>query len=238
MKVRRLALAAGAVVLLTVLVVIPQLMTESTHVTSYLANLIFENNLHEVVPSRYYRSGQMTVDDLRTVIRTHGIKTVIDLRLGVEEPDRAGRLESDAAAAAGAAYYHLPLRSTRIPTREQIDELLALYDTVELPVLVHCSSGTHRTGVASALWMLTKEGGTLDESMHQLSVRYGFFRQERQLKSWFSGKPTIDNLIWRYADEAQRTGIDFRAWVARWQGDGLDYATTAVDSRDAARALN
>ncbi len=158
-----------------------QLFTDSTKVTSYLANTLFANNFHEVVPDRFYRSAQMSHEDLTETIKKNGIKTVIDLRLGKEEPDSNGIVESQTAKQAGAAYKHVSLRSTAVPEKAKIEELLNVYENAETPILVHCSSGTHRTGVATAIWLMTKEGMSVEDAEKQLSPEYGFFALRERL---------------------------------------------------------
>lgn len=190
-----------------------QLVTDSTKVTSYIANTLFENNFHEVVPNRFYRSAEMSHDELTQAIKKNGIRTVIDLRLGTEEPNSDGIVESQTAQDAGAMYKHVSLRSTAVPGKAKIEELLTAYEQAETPVLVHCSSGTHRTGVATAIWLMIKEGKGIQEAEKQLSPEYGFFRFERAIKSWFSGKPTIDNLLWQFAKISSETGVSFQDWV-------------------------
>src|SRR6266568_3875273 len=38
------------------------------------------NNLHEIIPGQAYRSAQLTGKELERVVRTYGIRTVINLR--------------------------------------------------------------------------------------------------------------------------------------------------------------
>src|SRR5688500_8672391 len=42
------------------------------------------SNLHEVVPGKVYRSSQPDGDDVERLARTHGIRTVVNLRGGQE----------------------------------------------------------------------------------------------------------------------------------------------------------
>lgn len=200
---RRILIALG-IVAAPALLVAPQMVTETTAVTSYLANTIFANNLHEVAPQKFYRSAEMSRAELQATIKQRGIKTVIDLRLDEDAPDSTGLSEADAASAVGAGYIHLPFSSSRADQLEQILKLLTAYDTSPLPILVHCSSGTHRSGVAAALWLMEKEARSYDEAMLQLTPRYGFFRFERDMKSFFQGAPTLDMIFARYRAETSK----------------------------------
>lgn len=217
-KGRRRILIALGIVAIPAMLVAPQMVGETTAVTSYLANTIFANNLHEVVPQKFFRSAEMSRAELKHTIKQHGIKTVIDLRMDQDAPDSTGLSEADAAAAAGAGYVHLPFSSARADQLDQLAKLLEVYDSAPQPILVHCSSGTHRSGVAAALWLLEKEHRGYDEAMLQLTPRYGFFRFERDMKSFFQGAPTLDMIFSRYREETGRasalTPISLKSWIA------------------------
>ncbi len=190
-----------------------QMIGESTYFTSYAANAIFRNNFHEVVPGRMYRSAQMSRSDLEEVIRANKIKSVIDLRLDEDSPDETGRSESEAAGAAGAAYRHIPFSSRRADQQESILRLLKAYSEMPPPFLVHCSSGTHRSGVAAAIWLLQNERGDTARAAEQLTMKYGFFQLERDLKAFFQNSPTLDHVISEYLAAQSKGPISFHDWV-------------------------
>lgn len=68
-----------------------QLFGETTAFTSFVSNSIFKNNLHPVVPGELYRSSQMSPEDMHATIRSLGLKSVVDLRFGKEEPGEVTR---------------------------------------------------------------------------------------------------------------------------------------------------
>lgn len=191
-----------------------QMGTESTYFTSYAANAIFRNNFHTVSPGRFYRSAQMPRDELIDTIRAHGIRTVIDLRLNEDAPDETGFTEGAAARQAGAVYRHIPFSSSRVDQRTSLLALMVAYRELPGPFLVHCSSGTHRAGVASAIWLIEQAGRSPEEAAEQLTLKYGFFQPERTLKAYMQGRPTLDRAIWEYAAVRREKGISFRDWVA------------------------
>lgn len=190
-----------------------QLATESTFFSSYLANLYFKNNFHPVINGRLYRSGQMSEEELREIVLQHNIRTVLDLRLGEDEANEQGMTEEETVTALGVQYLRVPLRGSRMPSKEDWQKLLIAYDSSPTPILIHCSSGTHRSGIAAAVWLLDKEGATVTEASEQLSPKYGFFKLERKLKSFLKGKETIDNAFEHYAEAKGKNGLSFRAWV-------------------------
>lgn len=191
-----------------------QMGTESTYFTSYAANALFRYNFHPVVPGRFYRSSQMSREALARTIREHGIKSVIDLRLMADAPDETGLTEAEAARRAGAVYRHIPFSSARVDQRASLLALLAAYREMPPPLLVHCSSGTHRAGVAAAAWLIDQAGRTPREAAGQLTMKYGFFQPERDLKAYFQGRPTLDRVIRAYSLVRSERDVSFRDWVA------------------------
>lgn len=203
----------GAIILF--LVEVPQLLTETTAVTSFITRLVFHNNFYVVSAGKFYRSAEMSKEELTKTIGEYGLRTVIDLRKSdYRDLGRNGLQERQVVENAGARYVHLPMVGSREPSPQVLQELLDVYDRNPEPILVHCSSGTHRSGVASAIWLLAKENASFKIAQEQLSPRFGFFRFERDLKSFIQGHPTIDKLLWRYKEASENGKISFRDWVA------------------------
>jgi len=203
-----------AIALTLLLAFLPQITSDTTYLTSAVANILFKNNFHEVVPGRLYRSAEMSRADLDQIIKEHGIKSVIDLRLKKDQKDHSGESEQEVVENNGGRYFHVPLKSDRAAQQQGLEALLRAYDQAELPILVHCSSGTHRSGVASAIWMLDKEHATLKEAQQQLTAKYGFFKFERALKSLYTGQPTLDTIFGLYQSETEGSNESFRDWLA------------------------
>lgn len=179
----------------------------------YFKSALFDHNFHEVIPQRLYRSAQMSGADLGQVIDEHGIKSVIDLRLSGGEPEADGTTEAQVAAAHGADYRHLPFTSSRTTQRERMLHLLDAFDEMKPPILIHCTSGSERSGVASAIWLIEKEHRPVAEASQQLALRFGFNRLERDLRSFFQDAPTLDRVISEYAKARAQHEISFRDWA-------------------------
>lgn len=203
-------IAACAATFLVFALYFVQLFGETTFYTSTLTNLFYPEHVHEVVPGKVYRSSEMSSSALSQVVQEKGIRTVIDLRWGNE----AATEEAAAANASGATYYHRPLMGSRANQRSEIQHLITLFDEAETPVLIHCSSGAHRSGVAAAIWMLTKENSSIREAEQQLSPGYGYLHWERRLKSMIQGHSTIDGIIWEYKKTQKSLDISFRDWIS------------------------
>lgn len=182
-------------------------------VVMFVSDVAFNDNLHQVSDGRFYRSAQMSPGRLTEVIRKYKIKTVIDIRAGEASVEEYGFSEPEVVEGLGAKYRHVPLIGSRMPTRDEVTALLTVYDSAEEPILIHDSSGTHRAGTASAIWLLTRQGASLVEAQSQLRARFGFFRQERAFKSWIQGHPTIDYLIWKFSADHAKSGVEFRKWL-------------------------
>ncbi len=205
--------AAFAVALFAALALTPQMVSDTTYLTSLVGKILFENNLHEVVPGRFYRAAEMSREDLAITMKRFGIKSVVDLRLKTDRPDESGWSEKEVVERNGGRYFQVPVKSSRLEQKERLEDILSIYDIAETPILVHCTSGTHRSGIAAAMWLMDKEHQDIESAKDQLSVKYGFFRFERVLKSLVQGHPTLDTILALYADETADTPTPFRKWL-------------------------
>ena len=188
-----------------------QLVSDTTVVTSALAKNLFTSNLHEVAKARFFRSGEMSDEELSKVILDKGIKTVIDLRL--DETDQNATIEQN-----GATLFHIPISSSKEPKKESVKKIIEVFKEAKEPILVHCSSGTHRTGFVTALWLMFKGIGGIEVIDEQLSPKYGFFKPERTLKAMVQGEPTLDQLLWDLKEKNKNSGLDFNTWLESYIG--------------------
>jgi len=84
-------------------------------------------------------SPQITAADVDAAAE-QGFKTIINNRPDGEDPTQPSGYEIEAAAAnAGLAYYHIPVRGG--PTPEQVETTQRVLDTAPGPVLAYCRSG-------------------------------------------------------------------------------------------------
>lgn len=120
------------------------------------------------VNENYYRGGQPTVSDFRTLKRM-GVKTVIDLQ-------KDGNFqEASWVQDAGMQYHKIPLKSTHPANAEQTQYFLKLVnDPVNWPVYVHCAGGRHRTGEMTAIYRITKDSWNADQAFTEMK-RYGYY---------------------------------------------------------------
>lgn len=110
-------------------------------------------NFHRVGPG-FYRSAQPTGDDLATLQREYGLKTVVSL--SDDEDDLAW--EAAEAKRLGIKFYARPLSGFFAPTDGDIANILELLrDSMNQPVLVHCMYGEDRTGLVVGLYRVYLE---------------------------------------------------------------------------------
>lgn len=133
-------------------------------------------NFHEVESGLFYRSGQLSNHQLEIAIEEHGIRTVINLR-GSDPHDDWYRNEVEVCARMGVAHHDLSMSARRLPHKDDVLELLRLYDESDYPILVHCQGGSDRSGLASALWIMEILGKSKRHARDQLSARYFHFER-------------------------------------------------------------
>jgi tyrosine-protein phosphatase SIW14 len=122
-----------------------------------------------------YRSGQMSVEGLKSVIHDYGIKTVVTLRdaayPGDPPPDFA---EEKYCADQGIGYCRISPRTWwapdgSIPAEEGVKLFRAVMDNADnYPVLIHCFAGIHRTGAFCAVYRMEYQHWSNDEAIAEL----------------------------------------------------------------------
>jgi protein tyrosine phosphatase (PTP) superfamily phosphohydrolase (DUF442 family) len=130
------------------------------------------SNFHVVIDQRLYRAAQPSGPSLTNYIRDYGIRTVINLR-GPNDGEDWFEEEKQAAQRAGADFVSVNMSASDKPQEQFLRELVDTFDQGNEPILVHCNSGSDRSGFASACFLLLKTSATVAEARSQLSVRYG-----------------------------------------------------------------
>jgi hypothetical protein len=137
--------------------------------------------LHEVVPGRVYRSGQLTVAGFTEVVQRYGIRTIVNVQDDNPDPDLFVSFwgsktirESELCARLGVRLVQIApdLVSRRAAPGERpraIDEFLAVLDREDTyPVLIHCKAGLHRTGILTAVYRMEYQGWSHSAAYHEL----------------------------------------------------------------------
>jgi uncharacterized protein (TIGR01244 family) len=115
-------------------------------------------------------SPQISVADVDTAA-AQGFRLIVNNRPDGEEPGQvSGHQIEAAAAAAGIAYVHIPVRGG--PTREQVETERTVIADADGPVLAYCRSGT-RSIVTWAIGEAMSGARTRDELV-QLGREAGY----------------------------------------------------------------
>lgn len=135
----------------------------------YLAGLQVSGNFHTVIPGELYRSGQPDAEAIERAAAL-GIRTIINLR--GEKPEKAWyQAEAEAAERSGITLVNFRMSARHPLSTGDAAQLLALMESAEKPLLIHCRAGADRTGLASALYL--SRAGETERAGAQLSPYYG-----------------------------------------------------------------
>ncbi|MBC7800751.1 MAG: tyrosine-protein phosphatase [Gemmatimonadaceae bacterium] len=158
-------------------------------------------NFAPVLPGRLYRSNHPTPGHLAAATRRLGLRTLINLRGSRKCGSDA--LSREAAGRLGLHHVDMAFESRGAPHRDRILRFHEIYQTLELPALMHCKSGADRAGLASGLAIMF-EGGTAADALKQLSWRFGHWSRART--------GVLDAFFVHYASVAEGR-VPFLDWV-------------------------
>ena len=184
-------------------------------VTYAFRNPWFHRNFGVVDTGLVYRSAQPT-GELPELVADRQIATVLNLRGGSEsDPWYADEVASTARL--GVDFYDLPLVATVRPTRKQLLTVLDVLDRCKYPLLIHCKSGSDRTGLVSALYLMSRKGVDPKEAEAAFSLYYGHVPI---LGTRHLHEPLHEYAEWLDARKQPHTPERFRDWVAHdYQAD-------------------
>jgi len=129
-------------------------------------------NFRTVIDGKCYRSAQPTERFLEEVQRTHGIRSILNLR--DENLDQAWyHEEKQAAERLGIKLVNAGLSSSEQPQDFEFRRFVDGMDACEQPVLIHCASGNDRSGLASAVYLMLYTKSSVADARNHLSLRYG-----------------------------------------------------------------
>lgn len=138
------------------------------------------SNFHDVVPGKCYRSAQPTPAFLENLQRTHGVRSIVNLR--DENLDATWyQAEVRAADRLQIRLINAGLCSTEQPPDHDFRRFVQAMRDAPEPILIHCANGNDRTGLASAVYLLLRTDAAPHTARQQLSLRYGHFAIGRTL---------------------------------------------------------
>jgi protein tyrosine/serine phosphatase len=159
---------------------------------AFVLSVVAHHNFHIVSPGLVYRSAQMNAGALAAVIPEYGIKSILNLR-GAGEGKDWYDAETNTAREFGVQHYDFALSATRELTNEEMDQILDTIRSAPKPILIHCKSGSDRTGLIGALYLYGLEGQPAKSARTQLAVFYGHIPH----LIWCDSV-AMDNSFWRY----------------------------------------
>jgi len=127
-------------------------------------------NFRTVEAGAFYGARQMGGPALEKAIQKRGIRTVINLR---GENPGSDWYDEEAAACArtGVTLVNLGWSQGSLPEPASLARFIEVVESGQGPFLAHCAGGTHRTGVAAAVYLLLKGA---DVSTARKQFRIGF----------------------------------------------------------------
>ena len=162
-------------------------------------------NLHWVTPD-VARSAQPYLGFYAPFLRAHGFRGIINLR-GPNPAHGWWRREKAMAQRLGLAHFDVRMSSRLLPCRESLATLFEAFEQAPRPVLIKCSGGQDRTGLAAALYVLNIGGpAALPIAEAQLAF-WPYLHRAKPRQRWLRSLPA-------YASEsAGTTRLD--QWIRR-----------------------
>ena len=207
-------------------------------------------NLHWVTPD-VARSAQPYLGFYRAYLHPHGFRSLINLR-GYNAHLRWWQQDKNVAESLHLKLIDVRLSSRLLPARETLIDLVNAFETAPHPILIKCSGGQDRTGLASALYVLNRAGpggvaadrtigrfapGALGDAQKQLAT-WPYLHWPRRWQGWLRQFPVFA------AERAGQTAVfdwlrssynpqDFADWLAE-RGLAGSYRTlqTVTPGRD------
>lgn len=135
-------------------------------------------------------------------LQAMGAASILTLRGSTSPPSV---IEAQACAELGLTFRTLEMRATILPKREALLGLIAAFREMPKPMVVHCKSGSDRTGLASTIYLHVFKGVPLAEARGQLSLRF--------IHNPWGRARVVNRLLDAYDTAHNATGIGFEDWV-------------------------
>ena len=199
----------------------------------YLSFYLFDHGfVRALYPNLYsidglmYRSSQPSPAQLAILKKKYGIKTIINLR--GENGLSAYYYEKKACCDLGLELINVRTYSRSPPHFTEIKSLQKIFKKIQYPALMHCKSGSDRTGIAAALYRILHLQQSVELALKELHWSYG------HIKSSHTG--VLDYFFEQYIAESRRSPQSFIEWAENYDHEslkgrfrGISWASFIVD---------
>src|SRR5207244_786751 len=127
--------------------------------------------LHTVIPGRIYRGAQPSAEALERIVRTHSIRTIVNLR-GCCNPLPWYLAEGKVAQHLGICQEDVSFSAAHLPPPTELRQLVEVLERAEYPIFLHCRHGADRTGVAAAVALLLQPDVSYASARNELGIYY------------------------------------------------------------------
>ncbi len=184
-------------------------------------------NFHWVVPGEAARAAQAWGGFLEPFLRNRGIAAIINLR-GDNSDLSWWQYETRVAKKLGIAHLDTMMDSRKLPTRKMLVRMIESFDTAPKPFLLKCSGGQDRTSLASALYILHRDGWDAMDKARRQFARFPYLHFPKKHQRWLApfldfarqdarGR-SLEEWIWNdYAPETLKDWLDshgMHGWYA------------------------
>jgi protein tyrosine/serine phosphatase len=128
------------------------------------------------INDRLYRGAQPDAAGLKN-LKKLGVKMIVNLRM----PGDDWKEEAAEASANGLLYTNFPMHPLSRPSVQQVQQILAFFESVSEPVFVHCQYGCDRTGTIVACYRIQHDHWSSEAAMREAEV-YGISRFEYSMR--------------------------------------------------------
>ena len=187
-------------------------------IKDYVSFYLFDHGFVRALYPNFYsidglmfRSSQPSPTRLEFLKKKYGIKTVINLR--GENGLSAYNFEKKACLDLGLELINARTYSRSPPQIAEIKMLQSIFKNIEYPALMHCKSGSDRTGVAAALYRILQLHQSVELALKELHWSYG------HIKSSHTG--VLDYFFEVYIIEARKNPQSFIDWAETYDHTSL-----------------
>ncbi|GAA6208411.1 dual specificity protein phosphatase family protein [Cognatishimia sp. WU-CL00825] len=158
-------------------------------------------NFFQIAPG-VYRSNQPTHRRFEK-IKSMGITHVLNLR--GQGTGAAHLTEKKSCQDLGLTLINCQLSARQAAPAENILQVIETFKTIPHPFVMHCKSGADRAGFASAIYLITMQGQSVQQARKMLAVKYAHLR--------FTKTGVLDYILRSYDASNSQQEISFEDWI-------------------------